>query len=333
MAADDNDAFAITVVPFGSYFEGRKGLKAGVVSWRRVEDDVIPGRAKICGAYVNSVLAGDEARHNGYDEAILLSRNGHVSEGSTCNLFMMRNRKLITPPVTDNILEGITRDSVMELARKELKLEVVERSDRPHGVVYVRRDLLYGNGGGSGADSRSGPSARGKRRCWGDYGKTSRVIRRRDAWTDAWLSAMALAGVSERGGRKDCLSAHTTMPDVLQRPVSHEIDSRFDWSRVARLFLTSRKLDDLEETKLLPEKKILYQFSARGHELGQILLGSLLTNPHDAASGYYRSRPLLLTAGLRVADALASGMAKSGGVSDGRDIGVVFNLPRSRRPA
>jgi len=102
---------------------------------------------------------------------------------------------------------------------------------------------------------------------------------------------------------------------------------RFDWRRVAHLFLTSRKLDDLEETKLLPERKILYQFSARGHELGQILLGSLLTRAHDAASAYYRSRPLLLTLGLSAADSLAGGMAKTGSVSEGRDIGAVYNLP------
>lgn len=102
---------------------------------------------------------------------------------------------------------------------------------------------------------------------------------------------------------------------------------RFDWHRVARLFLLSRALDELEETRLLPEKKVLYQFSARGHELGQILLGSLLTHAHDGVSGYYRSRPLLLTLGLSVVDALKSGMAKSGGISDGRDIGVVFNMP------
>ncbi|HEY7303016.1 MAG TPA: transketolase C-terminal domain-containing protein [Bryobacteraceae bacterium] len=106
------------------------------------------------------------------------------------------------------------------------------------------------------------------------------------------------------------------------------LDDRFDWARVARTFLLSRTLDQLEETKLFPERKILYQFSARGHELGQILLGSLLTNPHDGVSAYYRSRPLLLTLGLTTEDALASGMAKAGGISDGRDIGVVFNLPR-----
>src|ERR1700756_2527446 len=113
---------------------------------------------------------------------------------------------------------------------------------------------------------------------------------------------------------------------------SEHLDSRFDWKRVARIFLTSRALDDLEEKKLFPEKKILYQFSARGHELGQILLGSLLNHPHDAAGAYYRSRPLLLTLGLTPEDALSSGMAKAGGISDGRDIGVVFNLPQKNGP-
>jgi 2-oxoisovalerate dehydrogenase E1 component len=109
-------------------------------------------------------------------------------------------------------------------------------------------------------------------------------------------------------------------------------DPRFDWHRVVKTFLLSRALDDLEETKLLPEKKILYQFSARGHELGQILLGTLLTKRHDAASGYYRSRPLMLTLGLSLEDALKGGLAKAGGLSDGRDIGVVFNMPEATGP-
>lgn len=109
-------------------------------------------------------------------------------------------------------------------------------------------------------------------------------------------------------------------------------DPRFDWRRIAHLLLTSRALDQLEESQLYPAKKVLYQFSARGHELGQILLGTLLNREHDAASGYYRSRPLLLTLGLSPADALAGDMAKSGGVSDGRDIGAVYNLPRRRGP-
>ncbi len=104
-------------------------------------------------------------------------------------------------------------------------------------------------------------------------------------------------------------------------------DLPFDWTQVVQRCLLSRALDDLEEKQLLPAKKILYQFSARGHELGQVLLGLLLTHAHDAVSGYYRSRPLLLTLGLSVVDALKSGMARSGGISDGRDIGVVFNQP------
>src|ERR1017187_5721645 len=142
VAADDNDAFAIVVVPFGDYFDSRKGLKAGVVSWRRIEDNAIPSRAKICGAYVNSVLAGDEARRAGHDEAIFLTESGHVAEGATCNLFMVRNGVLYTPPPTDNILEGITRASVIELAQGEMKLPVVERSIA-RSELYVCEELFF----------------------------------------------------------------------------------------------------------------------------------------------------------------------------------------------
>jgi len=105
------------------------------------------------------------------------------------------------------------------------------------------------------------------------------------------------------------------------------IDPAFDWLRIARLMLTSRAIDRIEENELVPQKKVLYQFSARGHDLAQILLGSLLNHPHDATSGYYRSRPLLLAIGLSIEDAFAGPLARSGGFSDGRDIGVVFNLP------
>ncbi|MFQ5739326.1 MAG: transketolase C-terminal domain-containing protein [Acidobacteriota bacterium] len=111
-----------------------------------------------------------------------------------------------------------------------------------------------------------------------------------------------------------------------------DIDSHFDWRRVSRLVLVSRTIDSLEETRLLPEKKVSYQFSSRGHDLVQILLGSMLTGPHDAVGAYYRSRPLLLSLGLEVEDALAGPLAKSGGYSDGRDIGVVCNLARTEGP-
>jgi 2-oxoisovalerate dehydrogenase E1 component len=104
-------------------------------------------------------------------------------------------------------------------------------------------------------------------------------------------------------------------------------DPDMDWRRVARLVHVSRALDALEEGTLAPEKKVLYQFSARGHDLAQVLLGLTLTEPKDAVCGYYRSRPLLLALGVDLADALGSNMARAGGYSDGRDIGVVFNYP------
>lgn len=107
---------------------------------------------------------------------------------------------------------------------------------------------------------------------------------------------------------------------------------KVNWLQVVDLLLTSRAVDELEETELAPQKKIHYQFSARGHELAQILLGLHLTDPNDAVSAYYRSRPLMLTLGLSVEDAIASDMAKEGGYSDGRDIGVVCNLPGAGIP-
>jgi 2-oxoisovalerate dehydrogenase E1 component len=110
-------------------------------------------------------------------------------------------------------------------------------------------------------------------------------------------------------------------------------DSRFDWRRIAYHVLVSRALDDLEEAtnrnrgSVPREHQVLYQFSARGHDVGQILLGSLLDHRHDGVGAYYRSRPILLSLGLPIVDALSSPLGRSGGFSDGRDIGVVCNLP------
>jgi 2-oxoisovalerate dehydrogenase E1 component len=113
------------------------------------------------------------------------------------------------------------------------------------------------------------------------------------------------------------------------QPISDESTlSALEWRAVLRQIATSRALDDLEESTLLPERKVLYQFSARGHELTQVLLGSRLTGARDGVGAYYRSRPLLLSLGLRPEEALASTMMRVGGMSEGRDIGVVFNLPR-----
>jgi 2-oxoisovalerate dehydrogenase E1 component len=105
-----------------------------------------------------------------------------------------------------------------------------------------------------------------------------------------------------------------------------KVSAEVDWREVARLVLTSREMDRIEEEELVPAKKVLYQFSARGHDMAQVLLGLQLKDG-DAACGYYRSRPLLLALGVPLADALGSGMGLAGGYSDGRDIGVVFNYP------
>jgi 2-oxoisovalerate dehydrogenase E1 component len=104
-------------------------------------------------------------------------------------------------------------------------------------------------------------------------------------------------------------------------------DPDFDWRRITYLVQVSRAMDKLEEERLVPERKVLYQFSARGHDMAQVLLGTRLTHRHDATCGYYRSRPLLLSLGVPIEDALGSGMGRAGGYSDGRDIGVVFNYP------
>ncbi|HUA89087.1 MAG TPA: thiamine pyrophosphate-dependent enzyme, partial [Steroidobacteraceae bacterium] len=117
---------------------------------------------------------------------------------------------------------------------------------------------------------------------------------------------------------------------LAERPPASSAPA-LDWRAVACLVLRSRALDEIEESRLLPERKVLYQFSARGHELAQILLGLQLTDPHDAATVYYRSRPLMLALGTDLEDAAAGPLARAGAFSDGRDIGVVFNRPGQGR--
>jgi 2-oxoisovalerate dehydrogenase E1 component len=117
-----------------------------------------------------------------------------------------------------------------------------------------------------------------------------------------------------------------------QKPQVHASPNSVDWRAVLRRVAISRALDDLEEFTLLPARKVLYQFSARGHDVTQVLLGTQLTGARDGIGAYYRSRPLCLSLGLSVEDALASTMMRVGSMSEGRDIGVVFNLPRSVGP-
>jgi len=125
---DLKDEFCMFVMAFDKYVKNDTNAHVTVSSWRRIDDNVIPARAKVAGAYANSALIKTDANRSGFDEALVLDNNGHVSEGSAMNFFMLRDGVLVTPPITDNILEGITRKSVIELARNELGLTVAERS-------------------------------------------------------------------------------------------------------------------------------------------------------------------------------------------------------------
>jgi len=142
---DVPESFAICTAPMGNYV-GTGGIRCMVSSWRRIEDTMAPARAKCTGIYVNSALAKSEAIQSGFDEAILLTMDGHVSEGSAENIFIVRQGVLYTPPPSDNILEGITRQTVMHIAREEMGLDVVERSiDRTE--LYVSDEVfLCGTG-------------------------------------------------------------------------------------------------------------------------------------------------------------------------------------------
>lgn len=124
---DLNADLSIVSIPFGLYVQNDTNAHITISSWRRIDDNVIPARGKISGAYANSSLIKSDAALNGFDDAVVLNQNGHVSEGSAMNIFMVRDGKLITPPVTENVLEGITRRSVITLAKNELGLTVTER--------------------------------------------------------------------------------------------------------------------------------------------------------------------------------------------------------------
>jgi branched-chain amino acid aminotransferase len=131
----------IFAVPFDRYVSNDTGAHVTISSWRRLDDNMIPARGKIAGAYANTAFIKTDAVRAGFDEALVLNVDGHISEGSAENFFMVRDDVLITPPVTDNILEGITRRTVIELAREEIGIEVRERSvDRTE--VYLADELF-----------------------------------------------------------------------------------------------------------------------------------------------------------------------------------------------
>jgi len=125
---DLHEELSIFAMPFVPYMKNDANAHVGFSSWRRVDDNMIPARGKISGAYVNSALIKTEANRAGFDEALVLTHDGHVSEGSAMNVFIIRDGLVITPPVSDNILEGITRRSVMELLRVEMGKTILERS-------------------------------------------------------------------------------------------------------------------------------------------------------------------------------------------------------------
>jgi len=139
------DALTIFSIPFGPYMK-EDGAHITISSWRRVDDNAIPPRGKISGAYANSALIKTDAYHSGYDDALVLTQDGHISEASAANVFMARDGVVYTPPIYDNVLEGITRRTVMELIREEVKLPVVERSIDRSEIYLADEVWLCGTG-------------------------------------------------------------------------------------------------------------------------------------------------------------------------------------------
>jgi branched-chain amino acid aminotransferase len=143
--ADTTLDFTVYMIPLGEYLPVDKGLSVMVSSWRRISDNAIPSRAKISGGYVNSALARKEAHENGYDEAIMLSEAGNVSEGSAENLFIVRDGVVITPAVADDVLEGITRRTVIQLAKDNnipVEVRTIDRSE-----LYVSDEVFLSGTG------------------------------------------------------------------------------------------------------------------------------------------------------------------------------------------
>jgi branched-chain amino acid aminotransferase len=139
---DVEDDFLIVATTLPPYIDAEDGANVCTSSWRRVDDTMIPARGKITGIYVNSALAKSEAIENGYDEAILLTHDHHVSEGSGENVFLVMHGKLYTPPSSDNILMGITRDSVIKIAKSELRIDTIERQiDRSE--LYLADECFF----------------------------------------------------------------------------------------------------------------------------------------------------------------------------------------------
>ncbi len=142
------------IIKLGDYCDIESGLDVAVSSWRRLSDNAIPTRLKSTGSYINSSLAASEAKQAGFHEAIFLRENGTVAEGSAMNIFMVHEGKLITTPVNADILVGITRNTVLQLAREVLHLEVIER-DIARTELYMCDELFFSGTGAQVAPVRS----------------------------------------------------------------------------------------------------------------------------------------------------------------------------------
>lgn len=140
-----DDAFCCFTAPMGAYLPIDRGLSVTVSSWRRNDDNAIPSRAKVTGAYINAALAVADAQDAGFDEAIMLTGEGHLSEASAANIFLVMDGRLVTPEVTDDILVGVTRSAIMELAAK-LRMPVVERRIDRTELFVADEVFLCGTG-------------------------------------------------------------------------------------------------------------------------------------------------------------------------------------------
>ena len=200
---DLEDDLLIFVTPFGPYLDIDQGARCQTSTWRRVEDTSIPARAKNTGIYVNSALAKTEATENGFDEAIMLNQDGHVSEGSGENIVVIRNGRLYTPARSDNVLEGITLDTVVELAQNELGLDVVERTiDRSE--LYVADEVFM-----TGTAAHVTPIIEVDRRAVGD-GQVGPIAKR--------LQELYFAAIYGRSPKY----AHWCTPIPMRQPVRQE---------------------------------------------------------------------------------------------------------------
>ena len=168
----------IIAVPFGNYIDTEKGVRVMTSSWRRNADDALPARGKIVGGYVNMAFQKSEAEMNGFDEAVVLTADGHVNEASAANLFMVRDGIVFTPPVSDDLLEGVTRKALFELLSNEgipYEVRSIDRSE-----LYVADEVLLC---GTGVQISPVIEVDHRKVGSGEIGPISRIVR--DRYFDA----------------------------------------------------------------------------------------------------------------------------------------------------